>query len=102
MERLLSKDWKERVDRLNANELLGEVKGKGSPGEKDPHRSQAPACTATACIRVKLHSGKQGDVVGKKRKEKKAKSEGKNKNKSYISCSSSASVDPPLTLSGQP
>lgn len=28
MERLLSKDWKERVDRLNANELLGEVKGK--------------------------------------------------------------------------
>ncbi|XP_029910280.1 transcription factor SOX-6-like isoform X2 [Myripristis murdjan] len=27
MERLLSKDWKERVDRLNANELLGEVKG---------------------------------------------------------------------------
>lgn len=30
MERLLSKDWKERVDRLNANELLGEVKGKNS------------------------------------------------------------------------
>lgn len=30
MERLLSKDWKERVDRLNANELLGEVKGKSS------------------------------------------------------------------------
>lgn len=28
MERLLSKDWKERVDRLNATELLGEVKGK--------------------------------------------------------------------------
>lgn len=28
MERLLSKDWKERVDRLNASELLGEVKGK--------------------------------------------------------------------------
>ncbi|XP_076002935.1 transcription factor SOX-6-like isoform X2 [Genypterus blacodes] len=27
MERLLSKDWKERVDRLNANELLGEVRG---------------------------------------------------------------------------
>ncbi|XP_039882358.1 transcription factor SOX-6-like isoform X3 [Simochromis diagramma] len=27
MERLLSKDWKERVDRLNATELLGEVKG---------------------------------------------------------------------------
>ncbi|XP_069551566.1 transcription factor SOX-6-like isoform X1 [Brachyistius frenatus] len=27
MERLLSKDWKERVDCLNANELLGEVKG---------------------------------------------------------------------------
>ncbi|KAK2880454.1 transcription factor SOX-6-like isoform X1 [Channa argus] len=27
MERLLSKDWKERVDRLNANELLGDVKG---------------------------------------------------------------------------
>ncbi|XP_072242475.1 transcription factor SOX-6-like isoform X2 [Leuresthes tenuis] len=27
MERLLSKEWKERVDRLNANELLGEVKG---------------------------------------------------------------------------
>lgn len=32
MERLLSKDWKERVDRLNATELLGEVKGKS---EKD-------------------------------------------------------------------
>ncbi|XP_068584201.1 transcription factor SOX-6-like [Cebidichthys violaceus] len=28
MERLLSKDWKERVDRLNADDLLGEVKGK--------------------------------------------------------------------------
>lgn len=27
MERLLSKEWKERVDRLNANELLGDVKG---------------------------------------------------------------------------
>ncbi|XP_061750473.1 transcription factor SOX-6-like isoform X1 [Nerophis ophidion] len=27
MERLLSKDWKERVDRLNATELLGEVRG---------------------------------------------------------------------------
>uniref|UniRef100_A0A673AC40 Transcription factor SOX-6-like n=1 Tax=Sphaeramia orbicularis TaxID=375764 RepID=A0A673AC40_9TELE len=27
MERLLSKDWKDRVDRLNATELLGEVKG---------------------------------------------------------------------------
>ncbi|XP_005731563.1 transcription factor SOX-6 isoform X3 [Maylandia zebra] len=27
MERLLSKDWKERVDRLNATEFLGEVKG---------------------------------------------------------------------------
>uniref|UniRef100_A0A7N9AV08 SRY-box transcription factor 6 n=1 Tax=Mastacembelus armatus TaxID=205130 RepID=A0A7N9AV08_9TELE len=27
MERLLSKDWTERVDCLNANELLGEVKG---------------------------------------------------------------------------
>lgn len=32
MERLLSKDWKERVDCLNATELLGEVKGKS---EKD-------------------------------------------------------------------
>jgi len=29
MERLLSREWKERVDRLNADELLGEVKGKG-------------------------------------------------------------------------
>lgn len=39
MERLLSKDWKERVDRLNANELLGEVKGKSSLGleRKHPH-----------------------------------------------------------------
>uniref|UniRef100_A0A8C6L2R6 SRY-box transcription factor 6 n=1 Tax=Nothobranchius furzeri TaxID=105023 RepID=A0A8C6L2R6_NOTFU len=27
MERLLSKDWKDRVDCINANELLGEVKG---------------------------------------------------------------------------
>ncbi|XP_030632308.1 transcription factor SOX-6-like [Chanos chanos] len=27
VDRLLSRDWKERVDRLNANELLGEVKG---------------------------------------------------------------------------
>ncbi|KAM6937551.1 transcription factor SOX-6-like [Xenentodon cancila] len=27
MERLLSRDWKDRVDRLNANELLGDVKG---------------------------------------------------------------------------
>lgn len=30
MERLLSKDWNERVDHLNANELLGEVKGKST------------------------------------------------------------------------
>lgn len=28
VERLLSKEWKEHVDRLNASELLGEVKGK--------------------------------------------------------------------------
>ena len=27
MERLLSKDWKERMDKLNTNKLLGEVKG---------------------------------------------------------------------------
>lgn len=27
VERLLSKDWRERVDRLNATELLGDVKG---------------------------------------------------------------------------
>lgn len=27
MERLLSTDWKQRVDRLNATELLAEVKG---------------------------------------------------------------------------
>ncbi|XP_067089995.1 transcription factor SOX-6-like isoform X3 [Osmerus mordax] len=27
VERLLSKDWKERMDKLNTNELLGEVKG---------------------------------------------------------------------------
>lgn len=28
MVRLLSKDWKEHVEGLNANELLGDVKGK--------------------------------------------------------------------------
>lgn len=36
MERLLSKDWKERVDRLNANELLGEVKGERVRGSCPP------------------------------------------------------------------
>ncbi|XP_044048567.1 transcription factor SOX-6-like isoform X2 [Siniperca chuatsi] len=39
MERLLSKDWKERVDRLNANELLGEVKERDAqilPTCRDP------------------------------------------------------------------
>ncbi len=28
MEKLLSKDWKEKMERLNAGELLGEIKGK--------------------------------------------------------------------------
>lgn len=28
MDRLLSKDWKERMERLNASELLGDIKGK--------------------------------------------------------------------------
>ncbi|XP_071398105.1 transcription factor SOX-6-like, partial [Centroberyx affinis] len=38
MERLLSKDWKERVDRLNANELLGEVKGTAESLEEKEHQ----------------------------------------------------------------
>ncbi|XP_070762878.1 transcription factor SOX-6-like [Enoplosus armatus] len=38
MERLLSKDWKERVDRLNANELLGEVKGTPESLEEKEHQ----------------------------------------------------------------
>jgi transcription factor SOX5/6/13 (SOX group D) len=28
MEKLLSKDWKEKMERLNTSELLGEIKGK--------------------------------------------------------------------------
>lgn len=28
MEKLLSKDWKEKMERLNTSELLGEVKGR--------------------------------------------------------------------------
>ena len=39
MERLLSRDWKERVDRLNANELLGEVKGEIQT-RPDPEREE--------------------------------------------------------------
>lgn len=27
MEKLLSKDWKEKMERLNTSELLGEIKG---------------------------------------------------------------------------
>lgn len=27
MEKLLSKDWKEKMDRLNTSELLGEIQG---------------------------------------------------------------------------
>jgi len=27
MEKLLSKDWKEKMERLNTGELLGEIKG---------------------------------------------------------------------------
>ncbi|XP_047451529.1 transcription factor SOX-6-like isoform X2 [Mugil cephalus] len=38
MERLLSKDWKDRVDRLNANELLGEVKGTPESLEEKEHQ----------------------------------------------------------------
>ncbi|KAL3061084.1 hypothetical protein OYC64_009320 [Pagothenia borchgrevinki] len=38
MERLLSKEWKERVDRLNANELLGEVKGTPESLEEKEHQ----------------------------------------------------------------
>nr|XP_033490496.1 transcription factor SOX-6-like [Epinephelus lanceolatus] len=38
MERLLSRDWKERVDRLNANELLGEVKGTPESLEEKEHQ----------------------------------------------------------------
>lgn len=55
MERLLSKEWKEHVDRLNANELLGEVKGKSSPGSvrKHPHVGQYPH------VQLNLHSHPQ-------------------------------------------
>lgn len=28
MEKLLSKDWKEKMERLNTSELLGEIKGR--------------------------------------------------------------------------
>lgn len=28
MEKLLSKDWKEKMERLNTSDLLGEIKGK--------------------------------------------------------------------------
>ncbi|KAM8891380.1 transcription factor Sox-6-like isoform 2-T2 [Spinachia spinachia] len=38
MERLLSKDWTERVDRLNAHELLGEVKGTPESLEEKEHQ----------------------------------------------------------------
>ncbi|KAM9808245.1 LOW QUALITY PROTEIN: transcription factor SOX-6-like [Neosynchiropus ocellatus] len=38
MERLLSRDWKERVDCLNANELLGEVKGTPESLEEKEHQ----------------------------------------------------------------
>ncbi|XP_031151115.1 transcription factor SOX-6-like isoform X3 [Sander lucioperca] len=38
MERLLSKDWKEHVDRLNANELLGEVRGTPESLEEKEHQ----------------------------------------------------------------
>ncbi|XP_034444869.1 transcription factor SOX-6-like isoform X7 [Hippoglossus hippoglossus] len=38
MERLLSKDWKERVDRLNASELLEEVKGTPESLEEKEHQ----------------------------------------------------------------
>lgn len=31
MEKLLSKDWKEKMERLNTSELLAEVKGKTAP-----------------------------------------------------------------------
>ncbi|XP_032378558.1 transcription factor SOX-6 isoform X2 [Etheostoma spectabile] len=38
MERLLAKDWKEHVDRLNADELLGEVKGTPESLEEKEHQ----------------------------------------------------------------
>uniref|UniRef100_A0A8D3C6A3 SRY-box transcription factor 6 n=1 Tax=Scophthalmus maximus TaxID=52904 RepID=A0A8D3C6A3_SCOMX len=38
MERLLTKEWKERVDCLNANELLGEVKGTPESLEEKEHQ----------------------------------------------------------------
>ncbi|CAL8263859.1 unnamed protein product [Merluccius merluccius] len=38
MERLLSKDWKEHVDQLNANSLLGEVKGTPESLEEKEHQ----------------------------------------------------------------
>ncbi|XP_034734544.1 transcription factor SOX-6-like isoform X5 [Etheostoma cragini] len=38
MERLLAKDWKEHVERLNADELLGEVKGTPESLEEKEHQ----------------------------------------------------------------
>ncbi|XP_073515161.1 transcription factor Sox-6-like isoform X2 [Phyllobates terribilis] len=36
MEKLLSKDWKEKMERLNTSELLGEIKGKRSRNKQEP------------------------------------------------------------------
>lgn len=43
MEKLLSKDWKEKMERLNTSELLAEVKGRAEWNRADlsrKHRSK--------------------------------------------------------------
>ncbi|TKS73938.1 Transcription factor [Collichthys lucidus] len=52
MERLLSKDWKERVDRLNANELLGEVKGENYPMQFIPSTMAAAAASGLSPLQL--------------------------------------------------
>lgn len=36
MEKLLSKDWKEKMERLNTSELLAEVKGRTTKTASNP------------------------------------------------------------------
>lgn len=45
MEKLLSKDWKEKMERLNTSELLAEVKGRAEWNLADlSHKHRSKPC----------------------------------------------------------
>ncbi|XP_031789768.1 transcription factor SOX-6 isoform X16 [Piliocolobus tephrosceles] len=52
MEKLLSKDWKEKMERLNTSELLGEIKGDNYPVQFIPSTMAAAAASGLSPLQL--------------------------------------------------